>query len=198
MSPYLTIRDHPSPAGSSHRRGEPERAAWHCSCSSPSPPAVRAAGKLEYNRDVRPILAENCFACHGPDSAARKADLRLDRREAAIESGAITPGDPEASELIARINADQSQGGHAAAVAAQDAHRRAERHPEAMDRGRGRVSTALVAHPAQAARASQGQGRGVGPQPDRPVRPGQARGARACARPRRPTGGPWPGGSAWT
>ena len=63
-----------------------------------------AAGKLEYNRDIRPILAENCFACHGPDSAARKADLRLDRREAAIEAGAITPGDPEASELIARIN----------------------------------------------------------------------------------------------
>ena len=63
-----------------------------------------AAGKLEYNRDVRPILAENCFACHGPDSAARKADLRLDRREAAIESGAVTPGDLDASELIARIN----------------------------------------------------------------------------------------------
>jgi hypothetical protein len=60
---------------------------------------------LEYNRDVRPILAENCFPCHGPDSAARKADLRLDRREVAIELGAITPGDTEASELIARINA---------------------------------------------------------------------------------------------
>ena len=40
---------------------------------------------LQYNRDVRPILAENCFPCHGPDSAARKADLRLDRRDAAIE-----------------------------------------------------------------------------------------------------------------
>ncbi len=61
---------------------------------------------LEYNRDIRPILAENCFACHGPDSAARKADLRLDRREAAIEAGAIVPKDPESSELIARINAE--------------------------------------------------------------------------------------------
>ena len=58
---------------------------------------------IEYNRDVRPILAENCFACHGPDSASRKADLRLDRREAAVESGALVPGDIEASELIARI-----------------------------------------------------------------------------------------------
>ena len=42
--------------------------------------------------------------CHGPDSAARKADLRLDRRDAAIEAGAVTPGDLDASELIARIN----------------------------------------------------------------------------------------------
>ncbi len=63
----------------------------------------RAKAKIEYNRDVRPILAENCFACHGPDSAARKGDLRLDKREAAIEAGAITPGDPEGSEILARV-----------------------------------------------------------------------------------------------
>jgi hypothetical protein len=60
--------------------------------------------KPEFNRDIRPILAENCFPCHGPDSAARKADLRLDRRDAAVEAGAIVPGDVEASELVARIN----------------------------------------------------------------------------------------------
>lgn len=60
---------------------------------------------LEYNRDVRPILAENCFPCHGPDSAARKADLRLDKREVAVQAGAIAPGDIESSELIARITA---------------------------------------------------------------------------------------------
>ncbi len=48
---------------------------------------ARAADKLQYNRDIRPILADNCFACHGPDSAARKADLRLDQREAAIGHG---------------------------------------------------------------------------------------------------------------
>jgi hypothetical protein len=59
--------------------------------------------ELEYNRDIRPILAENCFACHGPDSASRKADLRLDQREPAIELGAIDPGRPENSELIARL-----------------------------------------------------------------------------------------------
>ena len=47
---------------------------------------------LQYNRDVRPILADYCFSCHGPDSAARKADLRLDQREAAIEMGASGTG----------------------------------------------------------------------------------------------------------
>jgi hypothetical protein len=61
--------------------------------------------KLEYNRDIRPILAENCFPCHGPDSAARKADLRLDRRDDAVDAGAIDPDDPGSSELLARINA---------------------------------------------------------------------------------------------
>ncbi len=72
-------------------------------CSGPAIAADRPG--LEYNRDVRPILAENCFACHGPDSAARKADLRLDRRDEAIKAGAITPGDTESSELLARTNA---------------------------------------------------------------------------------------------
>jgi hypothetical protein len=67
---------------------------------------MRAEEPLEYNRDIRPILADNCFACHGPDSAARQADLRLDRREAAIEAGAITANSPDESELIARILSD--------------------------------------------------------------------------------------------
>ncbi|MFO0908215.1 MAG: DUF1553 domain-containing protein [Isosphaeraceae bacterium] len=61
------------------------------------------APAIEYNRDIRPILADQCFACHGPDSAARKADLRLDRREAAVDMGAITPGKPGESTLIERI-----------------------------------------------------------------------------------------------
>lgn len=67
------------------------------------PAAGRADQAIEYNRDIRPILAENCFACHGPDSASRKADLRLDQRKAAVESGAIEPGKPDDSQVIARI-----------------------------------------------------------------------------------------------
>jgi hypothetical protein len=59
--------------------------------------------EIEYNRDIRPILAENCFTCHGPDSAARKADLRLDRRDDAIKAGVIIPGKPAQSPLVERI-----------------------------------------------------------------------------------------------
>ncbi|WP_339912257.1 DUF1553 domain-containing protein [Symmachiella dynata] len=73
-------------------------------CASPA----RAAEPVEYNRDVRPILAENCFACHGADSASRKADLRLDHRDVAVEMGAITAGEPDESELIARILTDDA------------------------------------------------------------------------------------------
>jgi hypothetical protein len=63
----------------------------------------------QYNRDVRPILAENCFACHGPDKAARKASLRLDIREEAVKAGAISPGKPKESALVERINATEQK-----------------------------------------------------------------------------------------
>ena len=61
---------------------------------------------LRFNRDVRPILSNHCFRCHGPDSAARQADLRLDSREAAIDAGVLVPGDPESSELVRRVFSD--------------------------------------------------------------------------------------------
>ncbi len=62
-----------------------------------------AEERLQFNRDIRPILFDACISCHGPDSASRQADLRLDRREAAIDAGAIVPNEPETSELIRRI-----------------------------------------------------------------------------------------------
>ncbi len=69
---------------------------------------ISAAGGLDFSRDVRPILSQHCFKCHGPDDAAREAKLRLDVRESAIartESGKtpIVPGKPDSSELIRRI-----------------------------------------------------------------------------------------------
>src|ERR1017187_8815128 len=61
------------------------------------------AGTISYNRDVRPILSDNCFHCHGPDQKTRKGKFRLDVREDAVAKGAIVPGKPKESELITRI-----------------------------------------------------------------------------------------------
>ncbi|MFN7139703.1 MAG: DUF1549 domain-containing protein, partial [Limisphaerales bacterium] len=71
-------------------------------------PPKETSSKIEFNRDIRPILTENCLSCHGTDSGSRKAGLRLDLFEeatAARKSGkpAIVPGKPEESEAITRI-----------------------------------------------------------------------------------------------
>ena len=67
-------------------------------------PAWLLAEPLNFNRDVRPILSENCFYCHGVDGNKREADLRLDIREDALVSDAFVPGDLNASELFYRIH----------------------------------------------------------------------------------------------
>jgi hypothetical protein len=72
--------------------------------------STQAADPIDYNWDVRPILSENCFQCHGPDEKSRRAGLRLDQAEGATrvlneQSGrrAIVPGSPDQSELIRRV-----------------------------------------------------------------------------------------------
>ena len=71
-------------------------------------PGVASVASIDFNREIRPILSDNCFACHGPDEGARKAKLRLDKREGALKGGksgdpAVVPGKPEESELVRRI-----------------------------------------------------------------------------------------------
>ncbi|WP_337175859.1 PSD1 and planctomycete cytochrome C domain-containing protein [Paludisphaera sp.] len=77
-------------------------------------PAPATTTKVDFARDVRPILSENCFACHGPDPGHRKADLRLDTHEGAFEvlksgDAAVVPGDPEASGLVFRVEVDDDE-----------------------------------------------------------------------------------------
>src|SRR3954465_7433101 len=67
-----------------------------------------AADKIDYQRDIRPLLADRCFSCHGRDADHREGGLRLDELEAATKGGdsgekAIVPGHPDKSELIRRI-----------------------------------------------------------------------------------------------
>src|SRR6266699_3998956 len=66
------------------------------------PSAIAAEPKISFTRQIKPILAGKCFACHGPDEKERKAELRLDVRDEAVPA-VIKPGDGEHSEVVVRI-----------------------------------------------------------------------------------------------
>src|SRR5438045_3305149 len=61
------------------------------------------AGKVSFNFEIRPILANTCFSCHGPDEKRRKGKLRLDVGTEAVAKGAVKPGDPAGSEVMKRL-----------------------------------------------------------------------------------------------
>src|SRR5438067_1297833 len=71
-------------------------------------------GQVRFNRDIRPIMAETCFRCHGPDKNARMAGMRLDIRDEALKPTArgsvpIVPGDPAKSAVVARVFATDAR-----------------------------------------------------------------------------------------
>jgi hypothetical protein len=74
--------------------------------SSAASAAPGVPDRIEFNRDVLPILSDNCFLCHGPDKGRRKAGLRLDLRYEALKAEAFVPNQPDESELVARVLSD--------------------------------------------------------------------------------------------
>src|SRR5438874_544890 len=89
--------------------------ALPCGIFSSAPSRAKAAEPLsssvEFNRDIRPILSKNCYACHGPDAKSRTTKMRLDQRESAVAKNRkgkapIVPGKPDESELIRRVSSD--------------------------------------------------------------------------------------------
>src|SRR5580698_5434520 len=98
------------------------RLAWRLSVAGFIPASQGAssadvsstAAKVDFNHDIRPILSENCFLCHGPDEGRRKAKLRFDLKEEAFKalkdgSFAIVPGDPGKSQLVARVSSRDAE-----------------------------------------------------------------------------------------
>ena len=122
--------------------------------STPSPAAraqgTAAAPPVSFNRDIRPILANNCFACHGPDEKQRETKFHFDTEEGAFaKAGVIERGNSAESLLIEMITHPGSEGAHAAGRFRVRAHRPADRAAAPMDRPGGEMGYALGLHARQ-------------------------------------------------
>ncbi len=88
-----------------------------CLSVSVNASAADDAPGIDFNREIRPILSEACYQCHGPDHNKRKADLRLDNRDGLFRvvdgTAVVVPGKPETSELFHRITTDDALDAHA-------------------------------------------------------------------------------------
>ena len=120
-------------------------------CAPPSLPTP--VDPVDYNWDVRPILSENCFQCHGPDEKARRANLRLDQRDgatrilnAATGRRAIVPGRSRQQRADEARDARERRDADAALGHQQDADAGADRHAAPVDRRGRAVQAALVLH----------------------------------------------------
>ncbi len=78
--------------------------ATRAEAAEPVSTATASTTKIKFNRDIRQLLSDNCYHCHGPDAKHREADLRLDQRDAAITAKAIVPSKISESELVRRVN----------------------------------------------------------------------------------------------
>jgi hypothetical protein len=106
-----TAPSRPTPTTAGHRL---VLSAWGALLTVAFAVSAARGGEVEFNRDIRPIISDKCFNCHGPDKAKRKAHLRLDTKEGAFADlggyRALVPGDLKASELYRRITAaDKAQ-----------------------------------------------------------------------------------------
>ncbi len=92
---------------SRHLLGVAVLSLW-LACVGRAEAAPPASEKVDYNFHIRPLLADRCFVCHGPDANKRKARLRLDLPDSAFSQGVIVAGKPDKSPVIARITATDS------------------------------------------------------------------------------------------
>ena len=162
--------------------------------ASPAPQA-RAGEAIVFNRDIRPILAENCFYCHGPDPGTRKASLRLDREEGFFgprdEGPVVIKGKPEESPLYKRLVSKDSDE----VMPPPKAHH--ELKPAQIDLlqgwiAKGRPGSRTGPSSSRSGRRCRRCRAGWARNADRPLYPGPPRIRRASPRPRRRTAARWP------